>query len=157
MVSAGIYVLLGIVLGGLITVLTEIALERWRTTHAKNAALRLLSDDLMESWAAFDTAQRRRQLWPQGIQVSPPTWEENRDLIARAVQPVADWRVMRDAVANVRAAESAFEVLRGQSIDQKLFDTVVGDTLTGIEAALLAINDQLDEEAATVPPKPGGP
>ena len=89
-VTTGLFVLAGVVVGGLVTGSVNYVLERRREQSAAQVALRLLEVELTIAAAALDQVVEKERWSPFNFQRAHRTWNEYRADAALALS-VDDW------------------------------------------------------------------
>jgi hypothetical protein len=109
-VTTGVFTLGGVVVGGLITGVVQLALERWHQSSAISIAKRLLIDELHNMWSHLEMVReegRAPQALPDDVRsrfLPTSDWEKYRETLARpAALTDAQWVALSNFVQSVEA------------------------------------------------------
>lgn len=105
----------GAVFGGLLTTSGQLLIERGRAKRERQAderrqarelrlAVRLLTEELAESFSLVEESAKSRRYWLAPRQLPTATWSEYRTDIATAIESPAEWRYVTmayDAINNL--------------------------------------------------------
>ena len=105
--TAAIFGLIGVLLGGLITVGSELLLQRRHEKADARAGLRLIEADLFDASAAMKIALKT-DWWAGGRPVPAEGWREHRAVLA-GVFTRAEWQVIGLAMSWVTREWTAFD------------------------------------------------
>lgn len=109
-VTTGIFVLAGVLIGGLLTGLVNYVLERRRETASARAALRLLEIELALAGATIDQVVESGRWWPWNFERSHRTWDEHRPEAARVLSD-DEWIKVALGFSGIDAVERTFSEL----------------------------------------------
>jgi hypothetical protein len=106
-VTTGIFVLAGVLVGGLVTGAVNYVLERRREQASAQVALRLLESELTHAGNAVETAIERSFWAPWNFARTHRTWDEHRAEAARVLSD-GEWQAVARGFRGIDALERGF-------------------------------------------------
>jgi hypothetical protein len=106
-VTTGIFVLAGVLVGGLVTGAVNYVLERRREQASARVALRLLESELTNVGNAVETAIERSFWAPWNFARTRQTWDEHRAEAARVLSN-GEWDKVRRGFRGIDVLERGF-------------------------------------------------
>lgn len=141
----GIFAIVGIILGVLLSNLNAVLERRRDTTVEARRAVRLFDGDLLRVERAIGGAELLGRFRHNIAEVNPlpnlPTtgWEEGRGVIASLRMPDADWLAIQQAALAVNALADLGRMWAEGSTVEGLFEEVLGAARADISAGRVAL------------------
>jgi hypothetical protein len=149
--TAAIFGLIGVIIGGLITSGVELFRDSFRERRGLRSAVRLVDDELGYVVAALDNVLEVGKWRPQQDDLERSAWEESKPLLAAALE-LNDWRGIVIAYLHMDnfVAQSQVAEMRGDQEFANGEEELLRERLDAIENVQKRLN-QLETELGRSP------
>jgi hypothetical protein len=135
-ITTGLFVLAGVVVGGLVTGAVNYFLEWGRERANARVAMRLLAAELMLAAASADWRLEQRAWSPWNFESAHRAWNEYRSEFARAVST--------DDFESVAVGYAAIELVERRFSNKAVATKLDADELQSLDTASQSIHDGLN-------------
>ena len=156
-VIPGLFTLAGVIIGAILSTVTQVHLENRRENRDVRRAARLIDSDLFNAEVAAETTVEKNTLWVNNQRLTTEGWQKYRDIIASELTE-ADWVAVMVAVQAVNQLQATRDVhlqiqLAELSMDIAMEATLASAHRLGLDIISPAPKIDSDIVASQIKPK----